>query len=69
MVATADAALSRPAPSTGGANAAGLRRDARLERLRLFGLASPAILLILVILLILLPCLPHRPAAARPPRA
>ena len=52
MVATADAALSRPAPSTGGANAAGLRRDARLERLRLFGLASPAILLILVILVI-----------------
>lgn len=34
------------------ANEAGLRRDERLERLRLFGLSSPAILLILVILVI-----------------
>jgi len=33
-------------------NAAGLRRDDRLERLRLFGLGSPAMLLILVILVI-----------------
>jgi putative spermidine/putrescine transport system permease protein/spermidine/putrescine transport system permease protein len=33
-------------------NEAGLRRDDRLERLRLFGLGSPAILLILVILVI-----------------
>lgn len=33
-------------------NEAGLRRDERLERLRLFGLGSPAILLILVILVI-----------------
>ncbi|WP_336096445.1 ABC transporter permease [Roseovarius sp. CH_XMU1461] len=33
-------------------NAAGLRRDERLERLRLFGLASPALLLVLVILVI-----------------
>jgi len=35
-----------------GANAVGLRRDERLERLRLFGLGSPAILLILVVLVI-----------------
>ncbi|MGB3177021.1 MAG: ABC transporter permease [Albidovulum sp.] len=35
-----------------GANAVGLRQDARLERLRLFGLASPALLLVLVILVI-----------------
>ncbi|MFN3825578.1 MAG: ABC transporter permease [Pseudorhodobacter sp.] len=35
-----------------GANSAGLRRDERLERLRLFGLGSPAILLILVVLVI-----------------
>jgi putative spermidine/putrescine transport system permease protein/spermidine/putrescine transport system permease protein len=34
------------------ANAQGLRRDGRLERLRLFGLASPALLLVLVILVI-----------------
>lgn len=33
-------------------NEAGLRRDERLERLRLFGLGSPAMLLILVILVI-----------------
>ncbi|WP_306113839.1 MULTISPECIES: ABC transporter permease [unclassified Roseovarius] len=33
-------------------NAAGLRRDERLERLKLFGLSSPAILLVLVILVI-----------------
>lgn len=33
-------------------NEAGLRRDARLERLRLFGLGSPAMLLILLILVI-----------------
>ena len=33
-------------------NADGLRRDERLERLRLFGLASPALLLVLVILVI-----------------
>lgn len=33
-------------------NESGLRRDERLERLRLFGLGSPAILLILVILVI-----------------
>lgn len=39
-----------PAPS--GMNAAGLRRDARLERLRLFGLSSPALLLVLVILVV-----------------
>jgi putative spermidine/putrescine transport system permease protein len=30
----------------------GLRRDERLERLKLFGLSSPAILLVLVILVI-----------------
>ena len=35
-----------------GLNAAGLRRDDRLERLTLFGLSSPAILLILVILIL-----------------
>lgn len=35
-----------------GANAAGLRRDDRMERLRLFGLGSPAMLLILVVLVI-----------------
>ncbi len=34
------------------ANAEGLRRDARLEQLRLFGLCSPALLLVLVILVI-----------------
>lgn len=33
-------------------NAAGLRQDERLERLRLFGLSSPALLLVLVILVI-----------------
>ena len=33
-------------------NAAGLRQDERLERLKLFGLASPALLLVLVILVI-----------------
>ncbi|MFN3260732.1 MAG: ABC transporter permease [Pikeienuella sp.] len=33
-------------------NASGLRLDARLERLRLFGLGSPALLLVLVILVI-----------------
>lgn len=33
-------------------NAHGLRRDGMLERLRLFGLASPALLLVLVILVI-----------------
>ncbi|XDZ66507.1 ABC transporter permease [Alphaproteobacteria bacterium LSUCC0684] len=33
-------------------NAAGLRRDERLERLRLFGLSSPALILILIILVI-----------------
>jgi len=33
-------------------NAAGLRRDERLERLKLFGLSSPALLLVLVILVI-----------------
>jgi ABC-type spermidine/putrescine transport system permease subunit I len=35
-----------------GANAAGLRLDEKMERLRLFGLSSPAILLVLVILVI-----------------
>ena len=35
-----------------GANAEGLRRDETLERLRLFGLSSPAVLLVLVILVI-----------------
>ncbi|MAY88238.1 MAG: ABC transporter permease [Pseudooceanicola sp.] len=35
-----------------GMNADGLRRDERLERLRLFGLSSPALLLILVVLVI-----------------
>ena len=34
------------------ANEAGLKMDERLERLKLFGLSSPAILLILVILVI-----------------
>ncbi len=34
------------------ANAAGLRRDELLERLRLFGLSSPALLMVLVILVI-----------------
>ena len=33
-------------------NAEGLRRDERLERLKLFGLSSPAILLVLVILVV-----------------
>ena len=35
-----------------GVNAAGLRRDETLERLQLFGLSSPAVLLVLVILVI-----------------
>ena len=35
-----------------GPNAAGLRRDANLEQLRLFGLSFPALLLVLVILVI-----------------
>ena len=40
-------------PMTNSDNhAAGLRRDERLEKLKLFGLASPALLLILVILVI-----------------
>lgn len=38
--------------SSAAMNQAGLRSDERLERLKLFGLASPAILLILVILVI-----------------
>lgn len=33
-------------------NADGLRRDARMERLKLFGLSSPALLLVLVILVL-----------------
>ncbi|MEM7742922.1 MAG: ABC transporter permease [Pseudomonadota bacterium] len=33
-------------------NAAGLRRDRQIERLKLFGLSSPAILLVLVILVV-----------------
>ena len=33
-------------------NAEGLRRDEKLERLALFGLASPALLLVLVIMAI-----------------
>lgn len=33
-------------------NAAGLRRDERLERLKLFGLSSPALILVLIILVI-----------------
>lgn len=33
-------------------NAAGLRRDEKLERLKLFGLSSPALILILIILVI-----------------
>ncbi len=33
-------------------NAAGLRRDERLERFRLFGLSSPALLLVLVVMVI-----------------
>lgn len=38
--------------SPGDMNEAGLKRDAFLERLRLFGLCSPAILLVMVILVI-----------------
>ncbi|MFZ1727530.1 MAG: ABC transporter permease [Albidovulum sp.] len=38
--------------STATPNAAGLRRDEGMERLALFGLASPALLLVLVILVI-----------------
>ena len=48
MSAAAD--IPRNAPHA--PNAAGLRRDERMERLRLFGLGSPAILLILVVLVI-----------------
>lgn len=33
-------------------NAAGLRRDERLERLRLFGLSSPALILVMIILVL-----------------
>jgi len=36
----------------GDMNASGLRRDERVERLRLFGLASPALMIVLVILVI-----------------
>lgn len=42
-------AADMPASDT---NAVGLRRDERLERLRLFGLSSPALLLVLVVLVI-----------------
>ncbi|MDA0909898.1 MAG: hypothetical protein O2938_10380, partial [Proteobacteria bacterium] len=38
--------------STDGLNAKGLRQDEWLERLKLFGLGSPALILILVILVI-----------------
>ncbi|MEM9430518.1 MAG: ABC transporter permease [Pseudomonadota bacterium] len=38
--------------STDDLNAAGLRRDERMERLKLFGLSSPALLIVLVILVI-----------------
>lgn len=41
-----------PGPPDADLNAAGLRSDERLERLRLFGLSSPALLLVLVILVI-----------------
>ncbi len=49
-----DTALSRAAaaPAHDAANADGLRRDAMRERLALFGLCSPALLLVLVILVI-----------------
>ena len=44
--------MQAPPMTNSDNHAAGLRRDERLERLRLFGLASPALLLILVILVI-----------------
>ena len=48
-----EATLSQPRTQSGEmANARGLRRDAFRERLMLFGLASPALILVLVILVI-----------------
>ena len=44
--------MTGPATPPADLNAAGLRRDARFERWRLFGLASPALALIMVILVI-----------------
>ena len=44
--------LGKAAASAAGANAEGLRQDERRERLALFGLASPALLIVLVILVI-----------------
>ena len=53
MQAKTDTMAAHAAPPTGlRLNEDGLRRDGRLERLALFGLASPAMLLILVILVI-----------------
>ena len=42
----------RDVPASTDLNAAGLRADERMERLKLFGLSSPAILMVLVILVI-----------------
>ena len=44
--------MQAPPMTNSDNHAAGLRRDERLEKLKLFGLASPALLLILVILVI-----------------
>ena len=44
--------MQTPPMTNSDNHAAGLRRDERLEKLKLFGLASPALLLILVILVI-----------------
>jgi putative spermidine/putrescine transport system permease protein/spermidine/putrescine transport system permease protein len=52
MVATDATAHRQSARTDTDLNAAGLRADERMERLKLFGLSSPAILLVLVILVI-----------------
>ncbi len=52
MVATNATSDLRDALASTDLNAAGLRADERMERLKLFGLSSPAILLVLVILVI-----------------
>ena len=44
--------MKHPNTAVAGMNAAGLRKDERWEQLRLFGLASPALLIVLVILVI-----------------
>ena len=44
--------MANPEMAMADTNAAGLRRDERFERLKLFGLSSPALLMVLIILVI-----------------